>query len=336
MKLTLANFGAHLRGELAAAYLITGDDTLRVNEALDALRRQARERGFAEREVHFIERVAQWDDVRQSAASMSLFAEKRIIELRLPIGKPGTAGSAALVDLLKAATPDQLLIMITDHLDRPTQSSAWVKAFETRGAWLPVYDLRRNELPDWIEQRCRRAGLTPSADAVALLIERVEGNMLAAAQEIAKLALLTPGGKLDAPQVLAAVSDNSRFDVFKLSEAALEGDAARALRILAGLRAEGVEPTLVLWALVRDLRKLWQARSGDAPPGRGWSPQAAALEKAMRRVGKFPFERIVARATRADRMSKGRLQGDAWDELLLLTGEFCGVRSLPVVATSRR
>ena len=334
MKLTLDKFATHLKNELAASYLISGDDTLRVNEALDVLRARARTAGYTEREVHFIERVAQWDDVRQSAASMSLFAEKRIIEVRLPSGKPGTVGAAALTALLTARATDQLLVVITGRLDGPTQSAAWVKAFESQGHWLPIWDLRRNELPAWIMQRCQNAGLAPSDEAVALLLARVEGNLLAAQQEIDKLALLTPGGVLDAATVLAAVSDSSRFDVFKLSEAALEGDAPRALHILAGLRGEGVDPTLILWSLVRELRNLWQAKAGGVR--RGWSPQGAALEKALRRVARFPFERIAARAARADRMIKGRMAGDAWDELLLLTGEFCGVRSLPVIATARR
>lgn len=335
MKLTLDKLSEHLNGTLAPAYLVSGDDTLRVNEALDALRGRARSAGFSEREVHFIERAASWDELRQSGASMSLFAERRIIEVRLPNGKPGTQGSAVLIRLLEARAADQLLIIITDRLDGPSQSAAWVKAVALHGVWLPIWELRRQDLPGWIEARCRRAGLAPTDDAVALLVERVEGNLLAAQQEIEKLALLSAGGTLDAAAVLAAVSDSSRFDVFKLGEAALEGDAARALRILVGLRGEGVEPTLVLWSLVRELRNLWQARSGDSARG-SWSPQGAALQKALRRVARFPFERIAARAARADRIIKGRLAGDAWDELLLLAGEFCGTRSLPLIASARR
>ncbi len=335
MNLTLEKLAAHLQGELASAYLVSGDETLLVGEALDALRARARALGFSEREVHNMERVADWDNLRQSAASMSLFAARRIIEIRMPSGKPGTHGAAVLTALLASPAPDQLLIIVTDRLEAATQSSSWVKALEARGVWLKIWEIRRNELPDWIAQRCRRAGLEPSPAAVELLAERVEGNLLAAHQEIEKLTLLAPSGKLGVAEVLAAVTDSARFDVFKLGEAALEGDAARALRILSGLRSEGVEPTLVLWSLLRELRNLWQARSGDGAR-RGWSPQSAALDKAKRRLPRFPFERLSARAGRADRMIKGRMAGDAWDELSLLTSEFCGIRSLPVTATARR
>ena len=335
MNLTLDQLSAHLKGELASAYLVCGDESLLVDEALDALRARARERGYSERETHFMERVGDWDNLRQSAASLSLFAARRIIEIRMPSGKPGTLGTAVLVELLKDRAPDRLLIIITERLDATTQSSVWVKTLCDYGAWLNIRDVRRGELPDWIARRCRRAGLEPTAEAIALLAERMEGNLLAAQQEIDKLALLTPGGKLDVADVLAAVADSARFDVFKLSDAALEGDAARALRILAGLRSEGVEPTLVLWSLVRELRRLWQARSGDGGR-RGWSPQSAALDTAKRRLSRFPFERLTVRAGRADRMIKGRMTGEPWDELALLTGEFCGIRSLPVIAVARR
>ena len=335
MNLTLDKFPAHLQGELAPAYLISGDEPLLVGEALDALRARARALGFSERETHFMERAGDWDSLRQSAASMSLFSARRIIEVRMPNGKPGVQGSAVLVELLKARASDQLLIIVTDRLDAATQSAAWVKALESNGAWLKIWELRRSELPEWIAQRCRRADLELTSDALALLAERIEGNLLAAHQEIEKLKLLSKGGKLDVADVLAAVSDSARFDVFKLSEAALLGDANRALRILAGLRSEGVEPTLVLWALLRELRNLWQARRADTARG-GWSPQSAALAVAKRRLPRFPFERLAVRAGRADRMIKGRMAGEPWDELMLLTGEFCGIRSLPLIATARR
>lgn len=334
MKLALDKWSSHLRGALAPGYLISGDDTLRVNETLDSLRQRARTDGFSGREVHFIERVSQWDEIRQSVAALSLFAERRIIELRPSKGKIGPAGAALLQSMLHRAVADQLLIVVTERLDGSTASGAWVKAFVSQGVWLPIWDLRREELPAWIAQRCRRAGLKAGDDAVQLLIDRVEGNMLAAQQEIDKLALLMPGATLDAAAVSAAVSDSARFTVFKLGEAALQGDAPRALRILAGLRSEGVEPALILWSLVRELRNLWHARAnGGAPPK--WSPQGAALGIALRRTARFPFARLATRASRADRMIKGRLAGDAWDELLLLTSEFCGVRTLPLSPTSR-
>ena len=334
MKLTAESLPGHLKGALAPAYLICGDDPLRVGEAADAVRSRARELGFQERSVHFVDRSTDWSAVRADAGSLSLFGDRRILEIRMPNGKPGTTGSAVLVDLVQSVQDDTLLLVITDRLDRSAASAQWVAAIESRGASVPIWDLDRARLPAWLAQRCARVGLVADQDAIALLAARLEGNLLAASQEIDKLRLLVTGEQLSAAQVLDAVADSSRFDVFKLSEAALAGDAARALHILDGLRSEGVEPTLILWSLTRELRALWAAHSGRPGFQRPGSPAALAMQQAMRRAGRLPFARLCSRAARADRVIKGRAQGDTWDELLALTAEFCGVRT--VAATPPR
>ncbi|MCU0759355.1 MAG: DNA polymerase III subunit delta [Steroidobacteraceae bacterium] len=328
MKLTLENLAGHLQGRMAPVYLVSGDETLLVGEACDAIRASARAAGFAAREVHFIERAGDWAAVEGSVGTMSLFGDLRLLEIRLQSAKPGKEGGAVLASLARSG-PDTLVLVVTPHLDRDAQASAWAKALAEAGAWLPVREVDAQQLPGWLAQRCRRVGLAPSDEAVALLAARVEGNLLAGQQEIDKLRLLVEGERLEAAQVLAAVADSSRYDVFRLSEAVLAGDAPRALRVLEGLRGEGVEPTLVLWALTRELRQLWALRQGG-PGERGpWRPpaQAAALERARRRLPRFPFARLASRALRADRMIKGRLQGEPWDELLLLCAEFCGLRA---------
>jgi len=322
MKLTPDSLATHLADRLLPAYVISGDEPLLAGEAADAVRARARAAGFGEREVHFIERAADWGDVRASAANLSLFGARRVLEIRLPTGKPGTAGNEALVALLGASDPDMLLLILTPRLDRDAQNAAWVRAAEARGAWVQVWPVDPQRLIAWLRVRAARLGLEASDAALELLAARTEGNLLAAQQELAKLALLAPTGHITPETVMAAVADSARFDVFQLGDAVLAGDSARALRVLAGLRAEGTEPTLVLWALSRALREVWTARaSGGRAPS--WQRQSAALTKALRRAPRLSFAALAARATRADRTIKGRLPGDAWDELALLVAEMC-------------
>ncbi len=317
MKLTLENLSAQLAERLLPVYLVSGDEPLLVGEASDAIRARARARGFAEREVFFIERSsAVWDEVRQAALALSLFASRRIVEIRMPGGKPGVTGAAALLRLFEAAGEDLLVVIIADKLERETQASEWVQALQRRGAWLPIWPVERARLPEWLRARFAAAGLTANSDALALLAERSEGNLLAARQEIDKLAMLLPrGATVSVAEVAAGSADSARFDVFQLGEAARSADAARALRILGGLRAEGAEPVLVLWSLVRELR----------------AQQAAAPSDASVRAQGLPFARLAMRAGRADRMAKGLSAGDPWDELALLAVELTGLRSLPLV-----
>jgi DNA polymerase-3 subunit delta len=336
MKLPLDQLAGHMQGALAPAYLISGDEPLLVGEAADAIRARARALGHSERDVWFVERSMDWSAVRMQAGSMSLFGERRIIEIRLTGAKPGKDGGATIAGLCESAASDTVVLILSGRIDGDARATAWFKAVERHGVWVPVEPVGVARLPAWLGARCRKAGLELTDDALQLLADRVEGNLLAAHQEIEKLRLLASGQKLDAAQVLAAVADSSRFDVFQLGEAALSGDTARALRIVDGLRAEGVEPTLVLWSLARELRNLWAERASGtgAPRHRPWSPPAhvAALDKARRRLSKFPFARLNARALRADRMIKGRMAGEPWDEIQLLAAEFCGVRPVPLPA----
>jgi DNA polymerase-3 subunit delta len=312
MKLSPEALSAHLSQTLLPVYLVSGDEPLLVSEAVDAIRARARASGFAERQVFFIERAASvWEEINQEAQALSLFAAKRLVEIRMPGGKPGTAGAAALLRLFQAVGPDLLVLIVTGQLERETQSAEWVNALAQRGAYLPIRMVDRAALPHWIQARFAASGLTASEEAVALLTERSEGNLLAAKQEIDKLALLLgPGASVSEADVEAGSADSARFDIFQLTDAVRVGDAARALRILSGLQAEGTEPPLVLWALGRELRAM-QSRSSAAP--------------------RVPFARLSVRAGRADRMAKGLRQGDAWDEMALLAVEMTGRRSLPLL-----
>ena len=337
MKLTSDSLATHLAQRLLPAYLISGDEPLLSGEAADAVRARARAAGFSERELHFIERASDWDEVRASAGNLSLFGSRRLVEIRLASARPGAAGNAALVALLEARDPDLLLLVMAPRLDREAQSADWVRAIETHGAWLAVWPVEAGRLVDWLRGRCHKLGLEASAESLELLAARTEGNLLAAHQELSKLAwLLAADGAVTADTVLASVADSARFDVFQLGEAVLLGETTRALRMLAGLRAEGTEATLALWALTRALRDLWTAHSeGAAPPA--WQRRSAARAKALQRAPRLSFAALAQRAVRADRMIKGRLTGDAWDEMALLAAELCGqpLRGLTAAAPAR-
>ena len=333
MKLTFDSLRTHLDGEPARAYLVSGDEGLLVGEAADAIRARVKRAGFDEREVHFIERVADWDDVRSASNNLSLFGSRKLIELRLPSGKPGVGGSNAIVDLLKNTSPDNVYLMITGKLERESQSAAWVKAFEAAGAWLPVWPIEVARLPQWLRARAATLDLALDDDAVRFIVDRTEGNLLAAQQELEKLRMLASGRKIDLATAQAGVGDSARFDVFQLGEAALAADVPRALRILAGLRSEGVEATLALWSLSREIHNVWGTTQNDGYNSRSWQKPSAALENAKRRAAKLPWARLSVRTARADRMIKGQQRGDAWDEMTLMIIEFAGRRALPLTGT---
>jgi DNA polymerase-3 subunit delta len=288
-------------------YLVSGDEPLLAGEALGAIRARALALGFEEREQVHIERsAAVWEQALALSNNRSLFAKRRILEIRMPGGKPGF-GAASLLKLIAAAGDELLLLIVTGRLDRETQGAAWVRAVQECGAWLSLWPPAGAQFPEWLERRLRAAGLEVSAEAVALLAEATEGNLLAAQQEIEKLRLrFGPGVRLGRQELSDAFGDSARFQVLQLTEAIAAAEAARALRILAGLRAEGDEPVRVLWWLVRALR---------------------ARAEGPRRL---PSARLVARAARVDRVAKGQAHGDAWDELALLVVEMCGRRTLPL------
>jgi DNA polymerase III subunit delta len=331
LKLTLETLRSHLADEPARAYLISGEEALLVGEAADAVRARVKRAGFDEREVYFIERVADWEAVRAASNNLSLFGSRKLIEIRLPSGKPGVGGGNAIVDLLANASPDNVYLMLTGKLEREQNSSAWVKAFESTGAWVAVWPVELARLPQWLRARATTLELDIDDDAVRFIVERTEGNLLAAQQELEKLRLGHSGKRVDLAAVQASIGDSARFDVFQLGEAALGADVPRALRILAGLRSEGVEATLALWSIAREIHNVWATTQQG--PSRGWQKPSAALENAKRRAAKLPYARLAARASRADRMIKGQQRGDAWDEMALLIVEFAGRRALPLTGT---
>lgn len=332
MRLSSEQLPPALARGLAPVYLVSGDEPLLVGEAVDAVRAAARGAGHADRSVFFVDRGFDWDELRQSAQSLSLFAERRLLEVRMPSGKPDK-GAAALLDLATRPPPDVVTLVITDKLDAKAGEAAWVRAFEQQGAWVRVWSVDTAGLPAWLMARACKLGLTMDPEAAAFIVERVEGNLLAAAQELDKLLLLADGGRVDLELARRAVGDSARYDVFQLSEAAAGGDAERALRVLLGLKSEGVDPTLILWALTRELRGLWQTRERGRlkSSGRGsaWNLAATPSARALTRMSRMPLARLLRQAHDADRAVKGLAGADAWTAVTGLTAAMAGALQAP-------
>jgi DNA polymerase-3 subunit delta len=324
---------AALKRGLAPVYLLSGDEPLTQGEAGDAIRAAARAAGISEREVFFIERAngGPWDDIFAAMQAMSLFAARKLVEIRIPGGKPGTDGSKALVELAGLAGPDVMLLVTTGGLDWTTQKSSWVQALDAAGVWVDAAPVGTARFPDWLRARADTAGVQLDDAAVALLAQQTEGNLLAAVQELQKLSLagITQAG---AAEVLASSSQSSRFDVTQLGEAVLRGDVARALRVLAGLKSEDADSApLVLWSLWQELRALWLMLVPGAPLPAVWSRNKEHLAVAATRfkpLGRAFFARLDARMAETDRIIKGARHDFAWDALGLLVAEFAGGRAV--------
>ncbi len=339
MKLNSAQLGKHLQGPLAAVYVVSGDDPLLCQEAADAIRAESRRKGFSERQVFHCDNSFDWNQLYEASASLSLFAEQRLIELRIPGGKPGDKGASALIDYLARPAEDTVLLISLPKLDGSTQKTKWAKALidGPHSQFLQIWPIEVAQLPNWIRQRLSQAGLAASQEAVELIAARVEGNLLAAAQEIEKLKLLSDGQPIDAAYVLAAVADSARFDVFGLIDATLNGDAGHALRMLEGLRGEGEEALFICAMLAREVRLLaglaQQVSQGTAlerafaaarPPV--WDKRKPLLNKALQRHTARQFNQLLLDAQTVDAQIKGQAAGDPWISLANLCLQLSGQR----------
>ena len=344
MKVRAEQFETHVGNTpLSPVYLISGDEPLLVQEAADLVRQLARQGGCSERIVLEAERGFDWQALFQSSDNLSLFAEQRLIELRLPGAKPGDAGSKALqayVQRLKdeSVTADVLLI-ISGKIDNAAQQSKWFKALDSIGVIAQFWPLRGGALLDWIQRRLHSRGLRADRDALRLLADRSEGNLLACAQDIDKLRLLHVGDLLDVSAVMDAVVSSSRFDVFILVDAALAADPARVVRIMTGLQGEGTEATVVLWALARELRVLnslapliGRELAAELQRRRVWSSRKPLYESAVGRLSPAAIRAMLLRAARLDRVIKGGEAGNVWDELVQLALMLAGLRPLKMVS----
>jgi DNA polymerase-3 subunit delta len=327
MQLTSEALPRHLASGLKPLYVVYGDALLLVVEAADSIRAAARNAGYTERDTLIAEQHFKWDELKNCAQSLSLFAERKVVDLRIPGGKPGTEGGLALQDYVNHMSEDVLTLITLPKLDWAAQKSQWFSALARHGVMICADDIPRNQLPDWLATRLMRQAQSTDKPTLEFLADRCEGNLIAAFQEIQKLGLLFPPGQLSFDQVKEAVMDVARYDIFKLAEAMLAGDAARYAHVLEGLRAEGTATVLVLWAIseeIRTLGKLLHAtRRGSSLSDamrdiRVRREKQGLIENAARRL-KFPhIERAIGHAAKLDKMIKGLRQGDVWDELLQL------------------
>lgn len=319
---------------LASVYLVSGDEPLLVNEVVDALRAAAIAGGCEERESHVVERSFRWENVTASLRNLSLFSAGKLVEIRLPTVTPGNEGSEAMRELAGREPDGNTVAIITPALNSKAAGSAWATALVKAGVWVETRPPELAELPQWIGRRFRAAGLACDAEGLELLAARVEGNLLAAQQEIDKLALLhPPGTALDVDQIRAAVADGARFDVFQLGDAALAGDAERAVRVLGGLREEGTAAALVLWSLVRETLVLVDAgirASRDTSPERAvqgagvWQSRSGLYVRALKLHKPGALRRLLRMAGRAEQIVKGARPGEPWNALLELTLALAG------------
>ena len=332
MQLRAEELERQLARSLGNLYVIHGDEPLQSLEAADAIRAQARAQGYAEREVLTVERGFDWNLLAASGANLSLFSSKKLIELRIPGGKPGTEGAAAIVQYCAAPVADLLTIVSLPKLDRKTQDTAWFKALTRDGVLINTFQVERAQLPQWIAARLARQGQKADRETLQFLADSVEGNLLAAHQEIQKLGLLFPPGELAFDPVCGAVLNVARYDAFKLNEAMLAGDRVRLARMLDGLNSEGEAPPKILWVLAEEIRAVAKVQAGLAQGedlqqlcrnNRVWGGVRQRLvTEAARRLSSAALGQALRHAARIDRTVKGLARGDVWDELLQLCLRF--------------
>ncbi|NNM81760.1 MAG: DNA polymerase III subunit delta [Burkholderiales bacterium] len=331
MKIDSARLASHLKSGLRPLYVVCGDAPLLLIESADAIRAKASKEGYAEREVFTCEQGFDWNSIIESALSPSLFCPKKVVDLRIPSGKVGTDGAAALQRYVENLQPDVVTLIALPKLDRASRNSKWFGALEKAGVLVEADTVPRSELPSWISARLSAQGQKAGKATLEFLSDRVEGNLLAAHQEIQKLGLLFPEGDLDHEEVRRAVLDVARYDIFQLGEAMMQANSLRFLRILEGLKGEGTAELLVLWQIAEEIRatlRVGSALKSGVSQGQAlkdakiWGSRQQAVIRASGRIGIDRLGEMLKNAAKIDRMIKGLCPGDVWDELRELGLDF--------------
>lgn len=321
MKINPNQLQAQLQQGLSSVYLIGGDDPLLVKEARDKIVQHAQAQGYTERQSFQAGSDFNWDTLLAEISNQSLFSSKTIIELRIPSGKPGKVGSAAIETFVKNSPPDKILLITAPKLDATQQKTKWLKSIERKGIYLPIWPIEKANLPGWIKQRLQREGLSTSQEGVGILVDQTQGNLLACDQEITKLRLLYGEKNLSPNEINEAVGDNARFDLYQLVDQALLGDSESTMRILNQLKEAGTEPTLLLWSLTREIRQLIQLQSlmtrGETFDNACsklfvWKTRQSLYQKALRRLTQPALTEALQRASEIDLMIKGLQPGNVW------------------------
>ena len=337
MKLKADQLKDALKKKLAPVYFISGDEPLQLGDAADAVRFAARKAGYESREIFSVDAKFSWNQLKVAAESLSIFSDRRIIDLRMPSGKPGKEGSSALTEYCKQVPEDTLLLITAGRVASSSQKSRWYQALDKTGVMVQVWPLEGRILLQWLQNRVQSKGMQVEPDGLKILASRVEGNLLAAAQEIEKLYILHGAGRLTAKHLLDAVADSSRFDVFKLADSVLSGQVDRMIRILHGLKAEGVALPVVLWSLTREARLLitiqaqvarGQNKESAMANGQVWEKRRNLVSSALTRLDRQSLNRILQLCAKADRQIKGEQEGDAWETMLAICLVFSAVNIL--------
>jgi DNA polymerase-3 subunit delta len=323
VKLYAEQLGAQLKRQLAPIYLLSGDEPLQLMEAFDAIRQAAKAAGYSHREVFYADSGFDWSLLQEACDSFSLFGDPRILDLRLST-KPDKAGAAALLRYAGRPPDDAILVVTLPKLAPMEQKSRWFQMIERLGVVVQVWPLEGEKLLRWLDRRLNSKGLLADQSGLRILAARIEGNLLAAAQEIEKLHILYGKGKLSDEQILKAVADSARYDVFDLAEEVLRGHAGKAYRVLMGLKAEGVAAPVVLWALTREIRlaaplvaEIAAGASNESAFAKHkiWESRKATLNLALQRLDRSALHQALLLSAKADRIIKGMEAGDAWEAL---------------------
>jgi DNA polymerase III subunit delta len=319
--------GRHLERQLAPFYVVHGEEALLALEAADRIRASARRRGFVEREVLVVEPGFEWRRLQASGASLSLFATQRLLEVRIAGSGPGVEGAEALTAYVDDLPPDTVTLVMFGKLDGKARKSAWFTALEAAGVAVHAQRIAVERLPQWLAGRLAAQGHEADRETLEFIAARVEGNLMAAHQEVQKLALLMPPGRLRLEDVKAAVVDVARYDAFDLGPTVLKGESAHFVRMLDGLQSEGTGAPLILWALAEEARAMLAIRSATARgvpasqalrDARVWGERQGLIQQALRRHDTRSLEHALAHAAQIDRIAKGVAPGAVWDELRTL------------------
>lgn len=334
MRIKPEQLSAALQKGLMPVYFITGGEPLQLGEMADAVRKAAKNAGFENREILSAEAGFEWNQLAFSADSSCIFANKKIIDLRLPSGTPGIDGAKALIAYCENLPEDTLLLITAGKMASSALKSRWLEALEKKGVVIQVWPLEGQDLIRWLQQRMQKRGLHAETEGLRILASRIEGNLLAAAQEIEKLYVLYGTGNLSNQQILDVVADSSRYDVFKLMDSVLFASINRIIKILSGLRAEGIAAPVVLWALTREARvfikiKLALAQGQNREVifrnNQIWDKRKQLVNNALNRLSESDLNNILVLSATADRQIKGQQQGDAWETLLAICLAFASI-----------
>jgi DNA polymerase-3 subunit delta len=341
MRLKPEQLTASLAKGLAPVYLLSSDEPLQLGEMADAIRQAAKANGYENREILTVDTSFQWQELTASADSLSIFSDKKVIDLRFGAASPGADGSKAFCAYCARIPEDTLLLITIGQLKKEALKSRWFQAIEDVGVTIQAWPLEGHDLNHWLQQRLKKRGLQTDQEGLKILASRIEGNLLAAAQEIEKLYVLFGNGQITSQQMADAVADSSRFDVFKLMDVILSGNVDKLYKVLSALQAEGIAAPVVLWAITREARALIkikcaleQGQNKDLVfrNNQVWDKRKPLVNTALNRLNLTDLNQVLIASAKADRQIKGQQAGDAWESLLLICLRFACGNTLPIAS----